>query len=762
MFQDDDEWFEDVRELIGFFQSGECKNYNSGYYKVKSYDENGNFTMAVVGRMIRRTKDTCFVGKIHETFNEAPGPHKYFECYVHHMGYAFSSAEAKKAHQKRNTSILLKELEAEGYTPKNCAQMVQELLTTEETVREGLTFAEKSLQELQKQNVMEDSCSQWILAATVKCYAITKEYGKLLEQAKKVRSSYNRSRVTELVVSAIVVQCAFAEKDYTTVLENVKSYVEQWDWLRAHEKEANLLMQLDFPSYCTEQYYFSMLHVGAVASNHQRDFQLAMEYWNRLPWKRPGFNAKKYVADMQVTKEGLKSGTPKLIKSDIKLTIGMLVSNHVQYIRNAMEALKPLLEAVPSELVVLDTKGAETDGSIEIVREYTDKIYPFTWCNDFSVARNACLDHARGEWFLYQDDDEWFDNVQEFIDFFQSGECEKYHTGFYYTKDYNATGGSSMAVAGRMIRRTERTRFVGRVHETFNEVFAPNKQFNCFTHHMGYVFSTPESRKQHQLRNVSILEEELKENGYTPRICAQLVQELFYVEETAERGWEFAKKSVEELRKQGQLDDSCSQWLLASLVRYCSVYGTYEQLKEQTEAIRKEHKLSQMAQLVIAGVAAREASKHGDMAYLLKNVNCYIENWNWLQLHAEEALIQTQLDFPKYYNKEYYYDILRMGALAEIRSLFAVLFEAEPVVKQHLKEAKKAETMELLSGMQEVVITIGNKLEKLLGEGTVLIHELEDCCEKIWQCANTESTDEASEKFEEIMTFLREKNKEIE
>ena len=45
------------------------------------------------------------------------------------------------------------------------------------------------------------------------------------------------------------------------------------------------------------------------------------------------------------------------IKSDIKLTIGILVSNRKQYIRNAMEALQLLLKAIPSELIIVDTKG---------------------------------------------------------------------------------------------------------------------------------------------------------------------------------------------------------------------------------------------------------------------------------------------------------------------------------------------------------------------------------------------------------------------
>ena len=42
---------------------------------------------------------------------------------------------------------------------------------------------------------------------------------------------------------------------------------------------------------------------------------------------------------------------------------------------------------VPSELIVVTTG---TDVRIrEIVSGYTDQIVPFTWCDDFSAARNA-------------------------------------------------------------------------------------------------------------------------------------------------------------------------------------------------------------------------------------------------------------------------------------------------------------------------------------------------------------------------------------
>ena len=161
---------------------------------------------------------------------------------------------------------------------------------------------------------------------------------------------------------------------------------------------------------------------------------------------------------------------PTYIKSPIKLTIGILISNRIAHIRSVMEALRSLLSAVPSELIAVDTKGLDTDGSIDIVREYTDKIYPFTWCDDFAAARNVCLEHASGEWFMFLDDDEVFDDVQELINFFQSGEYLNYGSGYYYVRNYASDGTYNMGIVGRMVRRTAKTRFIGKVHEHFNEV----------------------------------------------------------------------------------------------------------------------------------------------------------------------------------------------------------------------------------------------------------------------------------------------------
>ena len=49
---------------------------------------------------------------------------------------------------------------------------------------------------------------------------------------------------------------------------------------------------------------------------------------------------------------------------------------------------------------------------------YADTMTEFVWCSDFAKARNVNLCQAKGEWYLYLDDDEWFGDTDELIDFF--------------------------------------------------------------------------------------------------------------------------------------------------------------------------------------------------------------------------------------------------------------------------------------------------------------------------------------------------------
>lgn len=102
------------------------------------------------------------------------------------------------------------------------------------------------------------------------------------------------------------------------------------------------------------------------------------------------------------------------------LSISLLASNRKDTTKKCLDSLKMIMERIDCELIIVDT-GCDEEMQA-LLHEYTDQIIPFTWCNDFSKARNAGLEKCSGEWFLYIDDDEWFENVDELVEFFQSGE----------------------------------------------------------------------------------------------------------------------------------------------------------------------------------------------------------------------------------------------------------------------------------------------------------------------------------------------------
>lgn len=239
----------------------------------------------------------------------------------------------------------------------------------------------------------------------------------------------------------------------------------------------------------------------------------------------------------------------------MKLSISLLVSNSRNTIRKCMESLQPILKNISSELIVVDTKG--TDGSIEVAKEYANIIVPFEWCNDFAKARNVGLERASGEWFLFLDDDEWFENVDEIIEFFKSGEYLLYNSASYKVRNYENFEGSKWLESSnlRMVRRTKQTKFISPIHEILDPVLLPQKEFSCYVHHYGYVYENEEEKKKHSQRNLSMLQNVLKEKKDDYRLLMHLAQEYRSIYEL-EKSIETSKYIVEEINKKRKKIDT--------------------------------------------------------------------------------------------------------------------------------------------------------------------------------------------------------------
>jgi len=212
-------------------------------------------------------------------------------------------------------------------------------------------------------------------------------------------------------------------------------------------------------------------------------------------------------------------------EKDILLTISILVSGRNETTRKCLESLQKLREQVSCELLLTDT-GCSMDMRVWI-EEFADRVFDYTWCDDFSAARNVGLKAAQGKWFLYMDDDEWFDDTTEIESFFNSEEYLKYHSASYKIRNFRDWGGVNYSdlYISRMTEIVDGIEFKYPIHETLKPLLVPHKYLDAFVHHYGYVYnSMTEVHAKHQ-RNIGPLQKIHEDEPYNLKHHAQMMME---------------------------------------------------------------------------------------------------------------------------------------------------------------------------------------------------------------------------------------------
>lgn len=196
------------------------------------------------------------------------------------------------------------------------------------------------------------------------------------------------------------------------------------------------------------------------------------------------------------------------------LTIGMIFKNDIRCIERCLKALQPLRDALPCELVMADT-GSE-DGSRAVAEKYADTLIDFPWINDFAAARNAVIDHSRGDWYLSVDTDEYLDTFDELIALL-TAPAQPYHMYRVNIRSYNTyemDGPFSDFFALRLFRNSLGIRYEGAIHEHLVGADAgrPCSLPNVIFKHDGYVGMGGESGKAKRERNMTLLRAALKKD----------------------------------------------------------------------------------------------------------------------------------------------------------------------------------------------------------------------------------------------------------
>lgn len=295
------------------------------------------------------------------------------------------------------------------------------------------------------------------------------------------------------------------------------------------------------------------------------------------------------------------------------LSISLLASNRQDTLRRCLDSLRPMMRELSCELIVVNTSTQpETEA---IIREYTDAVIPFLWCNDFSKARNCGLAEARGEWYLYIDDDEWFEDTKAIVTFFQSGEYRHYGYANYVQRNFLDPEYKTYSDTwvSRMVQLSPEIQFRSKIHEYLYPVHGTGCNLNVIANHTGYIYSSDEDRKKRYERNVPLLREMMQEEPETLRWALQLAQEYYSVEKWME---------LEALCRESLQNPKYQKQALMKRLAATFYAGLAEALigKGQIESALTE---------IAHALSSEDCSPLGAAYLKLQEGICYFEQKNW-------------------------------------------------------------------------------------------------------------------------------------
>lgn len=192
-----------------------------------------------------------------------------------------------------------------------------------------------------------------------------------------------------------------------------------------------------------------------------------------------------------------------------KLSICMMVKDEEKNLNRCLNSIKELLDKSLAELIIVDT--GSKDNTVEIAKEYTNKIYFHPWNNDFSGMRNKTMEYAKGEWIFILDADEKVDEVSKLEELLNSNKLNKYNTVIMQVKsltELKKENKTALNPSPRLFKNDGEFKYVGTVHN--QPVYkSPLLTTDITLTHYGYILSDRNLMNKKFNRTKKILEDEL-------------------------------------------------------------------------------------------------------------------------------------------------------------------------------------------------------------------------------------------------------------
>lgn len=254
----------------------------------------------------------------------------------------------------------------------------------------------------------------------------------------------------------------------------------------------------------------------------------------------------------------------------MKLSICMMIKNEEKHLERCLNSLKPILNNIESELIIVDT--GSTDRSVEIAQQHTKRLYFHEWNDDFSAMRNITLSYATGEWVFLVDGDEILEDATQIIEFINSKDSKYYNTVIMKVKNWvdEEENNFTMIASHRIFKKHPKLKYIGKIHNQI-EAKRPIKEIDAILLHYGYIHTDEELMERKFQRTATILKKELEEEPENIYYIYQLA-ESYGMHKEYDKALEYAEKSYR-LLNQKKLDKmaylyviiGCAKWSIKNM-----------------------------------------------------------------------------------------------------------------------------------------------------------------------------------------------------
>lgn len=144
------------------------------------------------------------------------------------------------------------------------------------------------------------------------------------------------------------------------------------------------------------------------------------------------------------------------------ISLCMIVKNEEMHLVRCLDSVADLVE----EIIIVDT--GSTDRTVEIASHYTEKIYAYSWKDDFADARNESFSKASMDYCMWMDADDILEDTQKekFLQLKESLSSDTDIVMMKYNTSFDEAGMPSFSYyRERWIRNNAGYRWVGAVHE---------------------------------------------------------------------------------------------------------------------------------------------------------------------------------------------------------------------------------------------------------------------------------------------------------